>query len=120
MKKSIRLVLALAVLYAILSNWTELASKAASVKHRLYSAAWPADGPASPVVQGEAFYLIDEKSGKMLLGKNIHERLYPASTTKILTALIAIEKGNPDDVVTVGDEVNLRQPDESSAGLVQG
>nr|WP_246628377.1 D-alanyl-D-alanine carboxypeptidase family protein [Paenibacillus oenotherae] len=71
-------------------------------------------------LQGDAAILIDEKTGKILYGKNEHERLYPASTTKIVTALLALEKGDPEDIVEIGDEVRFRTAGESSSGLVEG
>ncbi|WP_274650761.1 D-alanyl-D-alanine carboxypeptidase family protein [Paenibacillus humicola] len=120
MKKTLRLTLAFAALFLFLSHWTMLAEKADALKRRIASIDLKTGSVPAPRLQGEAAYLLDERTGAMLYGKNIHERLYPASTTKILTALVAIEKGNPDDVVTVGDEVRLREPDESSAGLVEG
>lgn len=46
--------------------------------------------------------LFDLDSQSVLYADNIHERLYPASTTKIMTALLALEKGNLSDMVTVG------------------
>lgn len=42
-------------------------------------------------IYSEAAILIEQKTGKILYEKNIHERKYPASTTKILTAILAIE-----------------------------
>jgi len=71
-------------------------------------------------IQGEAGVLMDEDNGNVLFAKNENKRLYPASTTKILTALVALDKGNLNDLVQVGDEVSLRTSDESSAGLKQG
>lgn len=44
--------------------------------------------------------LIDAKTGIVLYDKNKDEKAYPASTTKILTALLALEKGNLKDVIT--------------------
>ena len=38
---------------------------------------------------------------EVLYAKNIHERLYPASTTKVMTALVALELASPDTRVTV-------------------
>ena len=61
--------------------------------------------------------VIESHTGKVLYGKQEHMRLYPASTTKTLTALIAAEYGNLDELVTVGDEVNLIPWDSSKAGL---
>ncbi len=53
-----------------------------------------------PSITGEAAYLIDVQSGQTLYSKNANEALAPASTTKIMTGLLAIEKGNLDDQVT--------------------
>lgn len=49
-------------------------------------------GPSS----AGALALMDAASGRLLYGKNPDARMYPASTTKILTALLAIERGNLD------------------------
>lgn len=62
------------------------------------SAAW-ADGPQ---IVGETAALIDARTGQLLYGKDEHKRMYPASTTKALTALLALERANIDDVVTIG------------------
>lgn len=56
---------------------------------------------SKPQVRGEAAYLIDVKSGQTLFIKNPDEPLAPASTTKIMTGLLAIEQGDLNDVVTV-------------------
>ncbi|USB31951.1 D-alanyl-D-alanine carboxypeptidase family protein [Paenibacillus sp. YPG26] len=73
-----------------------------------------------PGLKGEGILLMDEDSGDILFSINDTARLYPASTTKILTALLMLEKGNPEDLITVGSEVQLRTTGESSAGLRQG
>ena len=52
-------------------------------------------------IYSDAGILIDFKTGNILYSKNGDERRYPASTTKILTAILAIEKCNLDDIVTV-------------------
>ncbi len=49
--------------------------------------------------------LMDEDSGRILYSKNSHEKHLIASTTKILTAVIAIESGKLDDIVTINDSV---------------
>jgi len=53
-----------------------------------------------PVIRGEGAYLIDVLSGQALFMKNPDKPLAPASTTKIMTGLLAIEHGNFDDIVT--------------------
>lgn len=49
-----------------------------------------------------AAVLIERNTGMVLLRHNENEPLPMASTTKVMTALLALEKGNLDDVVTVG------------------
>lgn len=51
-------------------------------------------------IQGESVYLMNLQSGQVLYSKNPDEKLAPASTTKIMTALIALELGNLNDIVT--------------------
>lgn len=55
--------------------------------------------PAGPEISAQAAILMDIDTGVILYAKNIHEKLYPASTTKILTCLLAMEQGNLDDMV---------------------
>ena len=50
-----------------------------------------------------ASILIEAKTGRVLYEQNAHEPLPMASTTKIMTALVALENGNLDDLVTTGD-----------------
>lgn len=45
--------------------------------------------------------LFDLNNHEVLYAKNVHEHLYPASTTKVMTALVALKYGNPEDVITV-------------------
>lgn len=52
----------------------------------------------------ESAILIDMDTGQVLYEKNPHLKLHPASTTKIMTGILAIENGNLNDVVTVDDE----------------
>lgn len=49
----------------------------------------------------ETCILIDADSGKILYDKDSHKRMYPASTTKIMTAILTIENCNLTDTVTV-------------------
>jgi D-alanyl-D-alanine carboxypeptidase (penicillin-binding protein 5/6) len=45
---------------------------------------------------------MDVDSGRVLAQSNSHRRMFPASTTKTLTALVAVSQGKLDNVVTVG------------------
>lgn len=68
------------------------------------------DWPVGPEIGAQAAILMDANTGVILYAKNIHEKLYPASTTKILTALLAIENGNLDDMVTFSREAVFSVP----------
>jgi serine-type D-Ala-D-Ala carboxypeptidase (penicillin-binding protein 5/6) len=62
--------------------------------------------------------LVDSYSGEFLYAKNPDAKEYPASSTKILTALIVIEAGNLDQLVTVAPEDTKVEP--SSLDLKPG
>ncbi len=65
--------------------------------------------------------LMDADTGTALYEKNADERAFPASTTKIMTCLVALENGNLDDEVTVGEEVQRGFYSQSSMmGLTPG
>lgn len=77
--------------------------------------------PAGPQISAQAAILMDVNTGVILYSKNIHERLYPASTTKIMTALLAMEKGNLDDMVEFSHEAVFSVPaDGSNMGMDEG
>lgn len=59
------------------------------------------DSETSLNIGSEAAILIDSSTGKILYGKNEEEKKFPASTTKIMTAILTIENCNLDDKVTV-------------------
>lgn len=56
--------------------------------------------PAGPEITSEAAVLIDADTGAVLYDKGMNECRYPASTTKLMTLLLAIENSSPKDVVT--------------------
>lgn len=64
--------------------------------------------------------VIDEKTGNILYSKNSKDKCYPASTTKILTAITALENCSIKDRFTCGEELNMIHNDSSKAGLVKG
>lgn len=57
--------------------------------------------PERPPLNAAALYLIELKSGRVLLEKDAARRLPPASLTKIMTALVAMETAAPRQVVRV-------------------
>lgn len=76
--------------------------------------------PYSGEVKANAVMLLDATTGQVLYEKNADERIYPASTTKVLTCIVALEKGNLDDVVTVGSEGDWTGSGYSLMGLKNG
>jgi D-alanyl-D-alanine carboxypeptidase (penicillin-binding protein 5/6) len=65
-----------------------------------------------------SYVLMDVDTGRVLEGRAEHTRHFPASTTKTMTALVAIENGELDKVVTIGP--NPPKTGEQSANLMQG
>ncbi len=59
---------------------------------------------APPPVLSPGAVLMDGATGQVLLEQNSRTRFYPASTTKILTAIIAIERGRLDDQVIISEK----------------
>ncbi|MCI8836615.1 MAG: D-alanyl-D-alanine carboxypeptidase [Hungatella sp.] len=55
---------------------------------------------AQPEIQAEGAVVIDAASGSILYGKNEKTRFYPASTTKLMTAMLVLERADLGDVVT--------------------
>jgi D-alanyl-D-alanine carboxypeptidase len=70
-----------------------------------------------PEISAHEAIVVEYPSGRVLYSRNAHERMSPASLTKILTAILALEYGNLDDVVTVSPEDLVG---ESSRGLEAG
>ncbi|MDD4335365.1 MAG: D-alanyl-D-alanine carboxypeptidase, partial [Desulfotomaculaceae bacterium] len=73
---------------------------------------------AVPAITGEAAALMDSSNGQLLYAKNPDQRMYPASTTKIITAIIALESGRINDLVTVPLEAAIVEG--SAIGLQEG
>lgn len=72
-----------------------------------------------PDISAGAAILIDSSSEKIIYSKNESEKMYPASTTKILTAILTIENCNLDDVVTVPYEAISSIPSGYSVAALQ-
>ena len=70
--------------------------------------------------QATAAGLFDINNGDVLFAKNIHNKLNPASLTKILTALCALKYGNLDDVLTASENVYVNEQGAVKLGLQAG
>jgi hypothetical protein len=75
--------------------------------------AWP------PPVSGEMAVVLDAESGAVLFGKNARVRNAPASLTKIVTAIVAIERAAVADRVKVNVD-SRAMPESTVMGLVPG
>lgn len=64
--------------------------------------------------------LCDANNREVLYAKNVHERLYPASLTKVLTALVALQNGSLDQVLTATSSVNITESGAQLCGLKSG
>ena len=77
--------------------------------------------PTPPSIYGSSAILIDADSGAVLYANNVHEKLYPASITKIMTGLLSIENLSMNDTITYTDDVlNSLPSDASKLGLISG
>lgn len=76
------------------------------------------DDVDSWVAEGAGVFNLDTK--EVLYNQNIYEKLYPASTTKIMTAYIIVRNANLDDMVTVNAEAVDQPSDSSVAHLKEG
>lgn len=66
--------------------------------------------------------LFDLNEVKVVFAENIHDRIYPASTTKVLTALVVLEECNIDEIVTISKSASASSfaYDEQVCGLREG
>lgn len=74
-----------------------------------------------PVIQAEGAVLVDASTGKILFGKNEHTQYYPASITKIMTALLVLENTELTDRVTFSKSATTNLESGSvSLAIVEG
>lgn len=74
----------------------------------------------APTVTAQAAILASQETGTILFEKNSNEKIYPASMTKILTALVVMDHFTAEELVVVGTEINEVTLDSSKAGHVVG
>ena len=81
--------------------------------------------PPDPAILAKGALLVDLKTGKMVYGMNEHEELFPASLTKVMTALLTLEAIDTgrltfDQKLTAGAVVTTLPADGSTVGLKEG
>lgn len=72
-----------------------------------------------PNLISQAAILMDNKTEKILYEKNANEKMYPASTTKIVTAILALEHCDLNETVTVSYDAAMSIPDGYSSASLQ-
>ena len=77
-------------------------------------------GTTVDMSQATAAGLFDINNGNVIYAKNVHEKLNPASLTKVLTALCALKYGNLDDVLTASENVYVHESGAVKLGLEAG
>lgn len=79
------------------------------------------DGMPTISIDAKASLLVNGETGEVLHAENEHEKLYPASCTKIMTALLTLENCSLDDTVTMqSEDFTDVNNGASSAGLKVG
>ncbi len=74
-----------------------------------------------PQIISQTAVVMDANSGQVLYEKNMHQKMYPASITKIMTVLLAVENTDPSDIITMShDAVFSVGRDTSHIALDEG
>ncbi|MBQ8133218.1 MAG: D-alanyl-D-alanine carboxypeptidase [Clostridia bacterium] len=71
-------------------------------------------------ITSEFVVLYDLTEDRVLYNKNGNKKCYPASTTKLMTAVVSSKILSKDTVITVGDEIHMIDPESTTAGLEEG
>lgn len=81
----------------------------------------PADWPQPPAIQSEAAIVMELSTGTILYEKNATQTMYPASTTKLMTALLTFQYANLSDTITFSSKAILSLiPGSSHIGMKIG
>ncbi len=73
----------------------------------------------APEVASTSAILVQEGTGRIMFEKNADKKVYPASTTKVMTAIIAIENLNPSDVLIASETAIEIDRDGSNMGILR-
>lgn len=103
--------------YGVMSEMAEEA-RAESFAANLCVTAGDVSAEGVSLQNAYAGTMLDLNDDTVLYATNVHEKLYPASLTKIMTALVALKYGNLDDEITI-DEIALDIDAQSSVCYLQ-
>ena len=78
--------------------------------------------PLGPAIGAQAAILMDANTGAILYAKNIHEKLYPASITKLLSTYVAIQECELDEMVTFSEDAvySINWWEDANMGVYAG
>lgn len=98
----------LTVLGLILATFVGLYTLYSPTQKDVYGASHSSEFPLpnleAPNVTAKHIFILDQGSGRVLLSKGADDEIYPASTTKIVTGMVALESFALNDVITVTTE----------------
>lgn len=103
----------------------EIAAEEAAKKQAEYDLAVDTNSltgwPEGPKVYADSAIVMDMESGAILYAKRPDERHFPASITKLLTTIVALENGELTDTVTFSeDSINILNWDDANIGMKAG
>lgn len=78
------------------------------------------NGTEVDMENAEAAVLFDVNNKEVIYSKNAHEKLYPASLTKVLTALVALKHGSMDQTLVASNAINITESGAQLCGLKVG
>ena len=78
--------------------------------------------PLGPAIGAQSAILMDANTGAILYAKNIHEKLYPASITKLLSTYVALQECELDEMVTFSEEAvySINWWEDANMGVYAG
>lgn len=78
------------------------------------------DSETVDMSKADAAVLFDLNDRDVMYAKNAHKQLYPASLTKVMTALVALQNGSLDQTLTATDAVKITESGAQLCGLKKG
>jgi len=76
---------------------------------------------SAPSVSAHAYVIMDANTGKTLYSKNPNKKIYPASTVKLMSALVVLDRCSPNKTIKITKKMLRQVPSDSSvAGLKAG
>lgn len=90
---------------------------ASSLNFNVLAAENSAPKEVEPQIYGKAAITVDMKTGEIIYAKDVDKQMYPASTTKLLTALILAENKNKNDLLKYTQKAKIQPPSALNTDL---